>query len=389
MEQPVAAVICEYNPFHKGHLHQLHEIRNTLPGAIIIGLMSTCFTQRGDPALFSPCDRARMALRSGMDMVFALPTSVSLSNAQRFAAGGVDLACALGFVTHLSFGAESSLRELQQVASLLENPTEEFQQTLRNALKRGESFPSAQGEAILTCFRGRLQPNAWTMPNNMLAIEYLRAIIRSGGTIKPLPILREGSYHKKKLKRGEAPSAEAIREAFIAGDFALAQSACPETLPMKPLCLPNALDRVMLYALRSKQPEEIASAPDCSEGLENRLYQACRIATTKEELLSGLKTKRYPYARLNRLCTRLMLDIPAFFPEDGCTWNGAHLLGFRNTAQVRQLLGESKIPIMTRAQELKQNENMVHYEEKAYDLWALGAGIPSGMLWRQKTIVIE
>ena len=216
-------IICEYDPFHRGHRRQFELIRAQLPGARIVCLMSGPFTQRGMPALHSPADRARAALEGGCDLVLELPCAFSVRDAEHFALGGVSILTRLGFVTHLSFGAEDGLDALLPAAALLDAPTPAFQEALRAALVRGASFAAAQGEALAACLPAP-RPAPWEKPNNILALCYLRALRRLQSPLLPLPVRREGDYHAPVLEGRRWPSATAVRAAFLGGDLAAGRS---------------------------------------------------------------------------------------------------------------------------------------------------------------------
>ena len=265
--EAIVGIICEYDPFHRGHRRQFDLIRAQLPGARIVCAMSGPFTQRGMPALHSPADRARAALEAGADLVLELPCAFAVRDAEHFALGGISILTRLGFVTHLSFGAEDGLDALMPAVTLLDAPTPAFQEALRAALARGASFAGAQGEALSTCLDVH-GAAPWEKPNNILALCYLRALRRLESPLLPLPVRREGDYHASALEGQRWPSATAVRAAFLGGDLAAARAACGYDLPAAPVCRPGALDAVLLYKLRTQSARALACLPDCTEGLE-------------------------------------------------------------------------------------------------------------------------
>ena len=367
-------IICEYDPFHRGHRRQFELIRAQLPGARIVCLMSGPFTQRGMPALHSPADRARAALEGGCDMVLELPCAFSVRDAEHFALGGVSILTRLGFVTHLSFGAEDGLDALLPAAALLDAPTPAFQEALRAALARGASFAAAQGEALAACLPAP-RPVPWEKPNNILALCYLRALRRLQSPLLPLPVRREGDYHASALEGQRWPSATAVR------------AACGYDLPAAPTCRPDALDSVLLYKLRTQSAQALARLPDCTEGLENRLKACAAHAATRDELLSLLKTRRYAHARLSRLCCHALLDITGDLLSAYPLPTYARLLGIRRGALSGELR-RSALPLPARAADLSPDDPLVALDLRAYDLWALGAGLAQGMMQRQKVCAL-
>ena len=384
--EAIVGIICEYDPFHRGHRRQFDLIRAQLPGARIVCLMSGPFTQRGMPALHAPADRARAALQAGADLVLELPCAFTVRDAEHFALGGISILTRLGFVTHLSFGAEDGLDALMPAVTLLDAPTPAFQEALRGALARGASFAGAQGEALSTCLDVH-GAAPWEKPNNILALCYLRALRRLESPLLPLPVRREGDYHASALEGQRWPSATAVRAAFLGGDLAAARAACGYDLPAAPVCRPGALDAVLLYKLRTQSARALACLPDCTEGLENRLKTCAARAATREELLSLLKTRRYAYTRLSRLCCHALLDVTAGLLAAHPLPTYARLLGLRRGA-LNGELRRSALPLPARAADLNPDDPLAALDLRAYDLWALGAGLAQGMLQRQKVCVL-
>lgn len=389
--KPVVGVICEYDPFHLGHARQLSLIRRRLPDARIVCVMSGCFTQRGMPALHPPVERARTALCGGADLVLELPCAFAVRDAENFALGGVELLNRLGFVTRLCFGAEDELEALEPAARLLENPTPDFTKGLQAALARGKSFAAAQGAALNGCLgTPRVREAApWEKPNNILGICYLRALLRLKSSIRPMAVCREGNYHEIELKAGGYPSATAVRRAFLGGDLAAADAACPAPLSRAPVCPPDALDRVLIYRLRQMEPDALRLLPDCSEGLENRLKACAMKASTREELLSLLKTRRYSRARLSRLCCHALLDVDVGLLGEHPHPEYVRLLGLRRDAGVlTERFRHSAVPLVARTSEGDASNALWQLDRRAYDLWALGAGLPAGLMYTQGVAVV-
>ena len=417
--QPIVGIISEYDPFHMGHARQFALIRQALPDARIVCVMSGCFTQRGMPALFSPAFRARAALAAGADLVLELPCAFAVRDAENFALGGVSVLASLGFVSHLSFGCENDdLRFLQASAQILEHPNEAFARALRQALDAGLPFVAAQARAVSAglashacAWRTADAPPAESLasnaapapplaansaadasellarPNNILAICYLRALLRLRSAIAPLPVLRVGEYHAQSLAVSGFPSASATRRAYLAGDISAASAACGYSLTEATPHLPTALDAVLLDRLRTADAASLQALPDCSEGLENRLAAAARQATSRRELLALLKTRRYAYTRLNRLATHALLNVTDTLLRSHPVPEFVRLLGF--SAPGRALLPclrQGSIPAIAKAADGDRNNPLFALDERAYDLWALGAGLPAGLLYREKII---
>lgn len=404
MERPVVGIICEYDPFHRGHRRQFELIRQRLPGAAIVCLMSGPFTQRGMPALFSPAFRAECALRAGADLVLELPCAFAVRDAEHFALGGVHILTQLGFVTHLSYGVEDAAIDLTAAARLLENPTEPFTAVLRSELAKGVSFASAQGAALAACAGGATLPEGiWQQPNLILALCYRRAMLRLNSHLQPLPVQRVGGYHDAALPvaadaQSEAavayPSATAVRRAYLSGGTAATEAACGYPLPhagdSEPVCPPEALDRVLLHTLRSMAPAQLQQLPLCTEGLEHRLAAAARQATSRETLLESLKTKRYARARLSRLCTHGLLGATEELFTAHPLPEYVRLLGFRReSAGLLSHFRQSGIPVIAKAADGDLQHPLYALDNTAYDLWALGAGIPAGLMLRMNVVRLD
>lgn len=382
--QPVVGIICEYDPFHRGHARQFALIREHLPDARIVCLMSGCFTQRGMPALHAPGIRAEAALKAGADMVLELPCAYAVRDAERFALGGVEILTKLGFVTHLSFGAEDDAALLEEAAALLESPTPAFTEALKAALAQGESFAAAQGRTLGTLLG---DGDRFSRPNNILALCYLRAIRRLQSPLIPLPVARQGDYHATELSASQWPSASAVRKAFLAGESDAADEACGYALPHSPVCRPEALDKLLLWKLRSASAESLSLLPDCTEGLENRLKSCASRAASRQELLALLKTRRYAHTRLSRLCAHALLDMDADFLNRHAHPSYVRLLGFRRDAPTA-CLKQSAIPVIVRAADGDPSDPLYQLDKRAYELWALGAGLPAGLMLTQGMTVV-
>ena len=380
----IVGVIAEYNPFHHGHAWQLRQARKLARADAVVVVMSSCFTQRGEAALLSPADRARMALGCGADAVFALPAMWSVRDAEHFALGGVAILRALG-VDAISFGAETADADrLWAAARLLEQPSDALSAATQNRLNQGLSWPEALAAATAS-----LDPDAGKLlrsPNNTLAICYLRAMLRLGAGMDVYPVPRQGDYHETAVS-GAFASATALRGAILRGDWQSAGLAMPEkafailrnaTLHGR-LHRPEALDLPLLYRLRGMSDEELAGLPDLSEGVEQRLHTAALTARSREALLQAAKTRRYPYARLSRLCAHALLGFTADLFKETLLPPAAWLLGLQDTARpLMARLGNNGFPIIAKAADYDRSQPWFQAELRAYDIWALGAELPAG-----------
>ena len=386
----VVGIICEYDPFHRGHARQFALIKEQIPDAVIVCLMSGCFTQRGMAALFPPAMRARAALQAGAAMVLELPSAFAVRDAENFAMGAVNIMHRLNFVTRLSFGAETiNIQALHAAAHILEEENAAFREAMQSALVEGKPYAAAQAAGLAAALDLEDAETLISKPNNILGICYLRALKRLQSGILPLPVRRSGNYHSAELSKAEYPSASAVRKAYLRGDLPAAEAACGYTLADAQSHRPDALDSVLLSTLRSMSPRELRRLPDCSEGLENRLGKYATKATSRTELLELMKTRRYTRARLSRLLTHAMLGFSAELLERYAQPSYVRLLGFREEYKnTLALLNHADIPVIAKASDGDHTDQLYQLDERTYDLWALGAKLPAGLMFRQQ-IVIE
>lgn len=300
-------IVCEYNPFHLGHRKQIDSIREKFGANTgIICAMSGNYVQRGHPAVFDKTIRAEAAIRCGADLVVELPVTTSLSSAEGFAAGGVAVLSRL--CDGLCFGAETAdLRQLLGTAEAL--LSEDFPKLLRRELDTGRSFPAARQAALE---KMGLPGAILKSPNNILAVEYCKAILRQSSPMQPLPIFREGSYHAKEADF-ENPSATSLRIRLQNG------LEISEYLPEPagrvfagaPIHTLEAGQRAVLSRLRTMEDAEFEVLPFGSEGLWRKLMRESRTQATLEAIAAAVKSKRYTRSRIDRMILCAFLGITA------------------------------------------------------------------------------
>ena len=298
-------IICEYNPLHLGHKKQIDRIREVFgPETTIVCAMSGNFVQRGFPAIIHKSSRAKAAILSGADLVLELPVTTALSSAEGFAAGGVRI---LGnLCDYLCFGAESEdPQALTQAAQAL--LSEEYPPLLRQELDTGKSFPAARQAALEQM---GIPGDLLSQPNNILGIEYCKAILSQGCAMKPFPIHREGSYHAE-IADSENPSATAVRNLMLIahnwrGCVPKQARAIFEEAPLHAL---QAGERAILSKLRTMTDAEFEALPYGSEGLWRKFMHASRRESTLEAIISATKSKRYTRTRIDRMVMCAFLGI--------------------------------------------------------------------------------
>lgn len=300
-------IICEYNPIHLGHKKQIDRIRSEFgEDTAIICAMSGNFVQRGSPAIVDKTARARAAVSCGADLVLELPVTTALSSAEGFAAGGVRTLAPI--CDTLCFGAETADRGLLLLtAQTLLQPA--FSDLLREELETGKSFPAAREAALM-----RLGADAMPLsqPNDILAVEYCKAILSQQIPMDIFPIHRQGSYHALTVD-ADNPSATAVRNLMlIAHNWkSCVPHAARPVLEGEPLHSTAAGEKAVLARLRTMSDAEFEALPYGSEGLWRKLMHACRRENTLEEILAATKSKRYTRSRLDRMVMCAFLGITA------------------------------------------------------------------------------
>ena len=298
-------IICEYNPLHLGHKKQIDRIKSEFgEETAIVCAMSGNFVQRGYPAIIDKTTRAKAAIVSGADLVLELPISTSLSSAEGFAAGGVRILSQM--CDKLCFGAETAdPHALMETAKAL--LCDEFPPLLRAELDTGKSFPAARQSALQQL---GLTGNVLVQPNDILAVEYCKAILVQKSLLQPFPIHREGSYHAEAAD-AENPSATAVRKLMLNQHnwkYCVPKQvrSILETAPLHTL---SAGERVILSKLRTMSDAGFEALPYGSEGLWRKFMHACRSEATLEEIITATKSKRYTRSRLDRMVMCAFLGI--------------------------------------------------------------------------------
>lgn len=398
-----AGIIVEYNPLHSGHLRLIEAGRAELgPDTAFICAMSGSFVQRGDFALLRKHARARAAVESGADLVIELPLPWALSSAEGFADGGVQVLAATGVVDHLLFGSEcGDVSALERAAVALLSPA--FQDWLRRELPGAVSYAAARERAL-----GALLPEEAALlksPNNILGIEYCKALLRQGAAIRPVTVRREGAPHDGPLAPDAHPSASALRALLRQGRREEAMALLPpamrrayeaeEAAGRAPVFRENC-QRAILARLRSMTAAEFAALDTGREGMWNRLYDASRAAATLRSLLEAAGTRRYAMARLRRMVLWAYLgltpaDVPARVPYLRVL--AANGTGCRLLAEMRKT---SAVPVLTKPARVRclgpEALRLFEAEVRATDLYTLAyprlEAAAGGAEWREGPVIL-
>lgn len=393
----VVGVIAEYNPFHKGHLYHLDTVRKVLKPDAIIVILSGNFVQRGEPAIFDKWARAKMALYAGADLVVELPVCFSTATAEIFAESAVKLLLESQVVNTLSFGVEECHKqELNYLGKMLSDEPPLFKSLLNEYLQKGLSFPKAREIAVTQYLslkninlNVQLISKLLKKPNFILAVEYVKSVNKLGANLTIFPVVRKGhQYHDKKLTKQYA-SATAIRQAVIAQrqnfmdkiinhlpDSTIQIIAEEIKHHRSPVFLQD-FETIVLYALRRLTSHELTNYFDIEEGLENRIKKAAQTCGNLEQLISQIKSKRYPVTRIQRILMHILLNIPKEMVESR-TPQYFRVLGFteRGSLILRQINKNATIPIITRASQFKKLDQnakaMFERDLFSSDIYCLG-----------------
>ena len=323
----ICAIICEYNPLHYGHLYHIQKAKELSGCDAIMCIQAGNFTQRGEPAITNKYVRSRMALEAGADIVVQIPTAYCCSSAEIFAMAGIKIANSFENVTHLAFGCETENYELlKEIAKFFANEPKEYKEKLKKFLDLGDSLPVARQKAVEEMMKEDKAIfseitetlNILSKPNNILAIEYLKAIYKTKSKIEPIFTTRSNSDYNSADLNGKDSSATAIRTRLlnkkkIKSIKRLVPSFTYNLMKedVDKFGLPDAdlYNDLCAYVVKTSSAEEIRNVYDVSEGIENRFIESAKKFKDFNELLLDVKTKRYTYTRLKRIALRLLLKI--------------------------------------------------------------------------------
>ena len=328
----VLGIIAEYNPFHNGHLYHLETSKKLTDADYTVAIISGNFTQRGSTSIVDKWSKTKMALENGIDLVIELPVLYSISSAENFADGAIKILNSLGIVDYLSFGAETSdISILNNIANILCSEHEEYKNLLSIELEKGLSFPKARENALLDYIKNtddnvpenriidfEKYSKVLSSPNNILGIEYLKALKKYKSSIKPVCISRFKSEYNSSSFSENIASATAIRELIKNKNFDTIKNVIPlESYSILMDCINsgcvapdlNCFEKEIIFTLRKMSIEEIFNLPDVSEGLEFSIKKAVNSCNNINNFLDIVKSKRYTVTRLQRILLYALLGI--------------------------------------------------------------------------------
>ena len=344
----ICGIVCEFNPFHTGHRFLIDECRRVFGADTgIVCAMSGDVVQRGEAAAFTKHDRAAAAVAGGADLVLELPLPWSMAPAETFARGGVGLLAAAGCVTHLCFGSESGdPAALEEAAELLLRP--ELDELLRRELETGIPYAAARQRA-LEALSGKPAP-ALSRPNDILAVEYLKALRQQGAALTPFAVPRRGAAHDA-AEAGETVSSSLLRQKLRAGEPAAPWIPAAALAALEAGDGPvnaEAVELAILSRLRCAADEAFACAPDVSEGLDRRVFRAARTEPTLASVAEAASTKRYPKARVRRIALSAALGLRAEDSAGLPPYLRPLAANERGLAMLREMERGAALPVVTK-----------------------------------------
>lgn len=356
----IAGLITEYNPFHNGHLYHIQKAKELTRADYLIVIMSGDFIQRGAPAFLPKDLRARMALCCGASLVIELPVRYATGSAELFAFGAVSLLDQLGCVDFLCFGSEcGDVGKLQDLADFFSEESASFKNLLQNFLKAGHSYPSARKEAAAQMLEDSSLCNILNEPNNILGIEYLKALKKRKSTISPITIRRQGAHYHDAIPHEKFSSASAIRRLFLEmGADALSllddhvpkkvQNLCEKAYGIRFPVSANDFSLLLKYRLLRESPDSLLKWQDVSAPLANRIIRNREQFQNWEQFCDLLKTRELTYTRISRALLHICLEIPE--PDKSVPPFYARILGFQKCAAplLSLLKQKSSVPLITK-----------------------------------------
>ena len=366
----ILGIIVEYNPFHNGHLHHINESKKLTNSDKCIAVMSGNYVQRGMPALCDKYLRTEMALKNGVDIVIELPVYYATASADYFASASIDILNSIGIVDSLCFGTElGNLKKIYDCAHILLSEPDIFKKSLKKSLDTGVSYPKARQQAL--SFVLQEDCDFLSNPNNILGLEYVKALIKTSSNIKAYAIKRHiSAYHSTSIEKSIS-SATAIRKALNQHNYDGVLQSTPENIgklliqihqDKKTLSDMDSLSHIFHYILRTSSSSDLKNILDISEGLENRILSASEKNFEISKILTYLKCKRYTLTKLQRCILHILLNISK---NDMLNYNyhgGAQyirVLGFRkdSASLLKEIKNRSSLPLVTNIKDAYKNLN--------------------------------
>lgn len=393
----IVGVVAEYNPFHFGHKYHLDASMKKTKADYSVAVMSGSFLQRGEPSFIDKWSRAKMAIENGVDLVIELPFIYATQSAEFFAYGAVKLLDSLKVINYISFGSEvGEIEELSHIATLLSLEPKDYLKNLKSNLSKGLSFSVSRSNAIedYLCSQNLNTKTNYNkilkQSNNILGIEYLKAIKKINSSIIPITVKRFGSeYNDLHLDKGFA-SATAIRHTISNSGLVSAKNIIPLE-SYKILCeyveiynkfnYLNNYEEILIYLLRTASSNDIKRLLNIETGLENRIIEKSFKSNDIDEIINSITSKRYPRTRIQRVLIHLINELysedfnllkeiyPSYIRVLATNKNGFTILN--------KIKEQTNVPIITKFADYKnlkdeKVDKIIYYDKKSTDIFFLG-----------------
>lgn len=385
----VLGIIAEYNPFHNGHLYHLENSKAKSEADYVVAVITGNFTQRGDTSIVNKWDKAKMALSSGADLVIELPTIYSLSSAENFAEGGIKILNALGIVDTISFGMETDdISDINSISDVLYLESKEYKEILKKELDSGISYPLARQKAVVKYLNDNKYEDILNGQNNILAIEYLKALKKIKSKIIPMGIKREKIFYNSKKIVDEYASSTGIRQLLKRRRIEdIARVVPKSTFNILIENIKNGtyimdlsvFSKEIIYKLRCMSKEQIMSLPEVTEGLENLIKDSVSKTNNIIELINLIKSKRYTQTRIQRILVYALLGITKEDIEmSKKTVPYVRILGFNDKGKSLLSKINSKATVITSVKKFEDTSKKLRYkrmleiDKLATDIYTLG-----------------
>lgn len=392
----IAGIITEYNPFHNGHIEHIKKTKEITNSSHIISLMSGSFVQRGEPAIIDKWSRAKTAIQNGVDLVIELPVVYSVQTAELFSYGAISILDSLNIVDSIAFGSESgNIDNLKNIANVLLQESPLFKKDLKFSLKEGKSFAQSRSIAIekemLRNNKSDLEIKSLIRsPNNILGIEYLKALKKLDSKIIPLTYKRIGASYNSLAIDGDIASATGIRKLIKEHNFESLMRLVPKNSYNELVEFNNKygkfnyLDnyaKIISYILITSNKSELAKIFDVEKGLENRILENSKKHINIDNLISAISSKRYPKSRISRILIHLLLKLNKEEIIDIFEQQAKYIRILASNKKgfeiINSIKDNSKIEIINKFSDVNRNidpisKKMLLFEQTATDIYFLG-----------------
>ncbi len=378
----VSGIVVEYNPMHNGHIYHIEKTKELTSCTHLIAVMSGNFVQRGEPSIVNKWTKCKMALNNGVDLVIELPFINSISSAEGFCYSAVKILDSLNIVDNICFGSEEgSIDKLKIVANILNSEPLEYKNLLNKNLKKGLSYPKSRqislNEYIKNYMDIDIDLNILSHSNNILSIEYLKALLKLNSKINPITIQRINNNYNEINLTGEISSATSIRENIVN------PKSIKDSMPninynlllndienkLSPISI-NNFSNIILYKLRESSIEYIASLVDVSEGLEYKIKKNSEDTSNINDLINSLCSKRYPKTRIQRILLYSLFGITKDVYKKYFEPNYIRVLGFNEKGrEILSKIKKSSIPIISMPS--SKDLDILKYDVLATDIYSL------------------